>query len=186
MSIVCQYLVFSLPLFLAFLVLMFKSIVHQTTWNGYFTVWAYTASQSCITFPSLGIAQYHSAWRWCTESDLLYAYIMVQLISSSSRSSSQSSYSSYSHDSRSRSHSKSVSHSRSRSSSCTPLSRSRRKMNRPLVPTARAAEGFSPSFQPVSPRKVLKQPPDPRTFSKGNTWHELFVGLTYTYNKENV
>lgn len=88
--------------------------------------------------------------------------------SSSSRSSSQSSYSSYSHDSRSRSHSKSVSHSRSRSSSCTPLSRSRRKMNRPLVPTARAAEGFSPSFQPVSPRKVLKQPSDPRTFSKAS------------------
>jgi hypothetical protein len=36
---------------------MFKSIVHQTTWNGYFTVWAYTASQSCITVMSLGIAQ---------------------------------------------------------------------------------------------------------------------------------
>lgn len=41
-------------------------------------------------------------------------------------------------------------------------------MNRPLVPTARAAEGFSPSFQPVSPRKVLKQPSDPRTFSKAS------------------
>ncbi|XP_069677919.1 zinc finger CCCH domain-containing protein 18 isoform X2 [Periplaneta americana] len=88
--------------------------------------------------------------------------------SSSSRSSSQSSYSSYSHDSRSRSRSKSLSRSRSRSSSRTPLSRSRRKMNRPLVPTARAAEGLSPSFQPVSPRKISKQPTDPRTFSKAS------------------
>ncbi|PNF25876.1 hypothetical protein B7P43_G11125, partial [Cryptotermes secundus] len=88
--------------------------------------------------------------------------------SSSSRSSSQSSYSSYSHDSHSRSRSKSLSHSRSRSSSRTPLSRSRRKMNRPLVPTARAAEALSPNSQPVSPRKVLKQPPDARTLSKAS------------------
>lgn len=89
--------------------------------------------------------------------------------SSSSRSSSQSSYSSYSHDSRSRSHSKSLSRSRSRSSSRTPLSRSRRKPNRPLVPTSRAAaEGLSPSFQPISPRKISKQQPETRTFTKAS------------------
>ncbi|PSN47359.1 hypothetical protein C0J52_06565 [Blattella germanica] len=87
--------------------------------------------------------------------------------SSSSRSSSQSSYSSYSHDSRSRSRSKSLSPSRSRSSSHTPLSITRRKINRPLVPTSRAAEGLSPSFPPTSPRKTLKQS-DPRGFTKAN------------------
>ncbi|KAJ9576996.1 hypothetical protein L9F63_006433 [Diploptera punctata] len=73
--------------------------------------------------------------------------------SSSSRSSSQSSYSSYSHDSRSRSRSKSLSRSRSRSSSRTPLSRSRRKPNRPLA---------------ISPRKISKQQPEPRAFSKAS------------------
>jgi hypothetical protein len=56
-SIVHCYVVFSLPLLLAFLILMLKSIVHKTTLNACFTVWAYTASQLCITFMSLGIAQ---------------------------------------------------------------------------------------------------------------------------------